>query len=102
MRLRDRTAESLRQTAARTGLSGVRVIEEMGQWVEIRKPRGKTRPDRKETTAAIMRPKAPKGWESNWLETVPDKSFFVALRMYGPLDPWINKTWRPGEVEPVE
>ena len=22
--------------------------------------------------------------------------------MYGPLEPWINKTWRPGEVEPVE
>ena len=46
--------------------------------------------------------KAPKGMENNWLETIPGKSFFVALRMYGPLDPWIDKTWRPGEVEPVE
>ena len=46
--------------------------------------------------------KPPNGMENNWLETVPGKSFFVALRMYGPLEPWINKTWRPGEVELVE
>ncbi len=47
-------------------------------------------------------PKAPTGMKDNWLETVPGKSWFIALRMYGPLEPWINKTWRPGEVEPVE
>ena len=44
-------------------------------------------------------PKAPKGMESNWLETLPGKSYWVALRMYGPLEPWFDKTWRPGEVE---
>jgi len=44
-------------------------------------------------------PKAPKGFEGNWLETIPGKSFFVALRLYGPLEPWIEKTWRPGEIE---
>jgi len=47
-------------------------------------------------------PKPPKGYENNWLETVPGKSWFVALRMYGPLEPWIEKTWRPGEIELVE
>ncbi len=47
-------------------------------------------------------PKPPKGKESNWLETIPGKSWFVGLRMYGPLEPWINKTWRPGEVELVK
>ena len=47
-------------------------------------------------------PKAPKGMETNWLETIPGKGWFIALRMYGPLEPWIDKTWRPGEVEPVE
>lgn len=44
-------------------------------------------------------PKAPAGKEGNWLATVPGKSWFVILRMYGPLEPWINKTWRPGEIE---
>jgi hypothetical protein len=44
-------------------------------------------------------PKAPAGFEKNWLETIPGKSFFVALRLYGPLEPWIEKTWRPSEIE---
>lgn len=47
-------------------------------------------------------PHAPKGKEGNWLQTLPGKSWFLILRMYGPLEPWIEKTWRPGEVEPVK
>jgi hypothetical protein len=47
-------------------------------------------------------PKPPKGFENNWLETIPGKGWFVALRMYGPLEPWIEKTWRPGEIELVK
>ena len=47
-------------------------------------------------------PKAPQGKESNWLETIPGKSWFTILRMYGPLEPWINKTWRPSEIELVK
>ena len=47
-------------------------------------------------------PKAPEGKEGNWLQTIPGKSWFTILRMYGPLEPWIDKTWRPGEIEPVK
>ncbi len=47
-------------------------------------------------------PKAPSGKEGNWLQTIPGKSWFAILRMYGPLEPWINKTWRPGEIELVK
>ena len=47
-------------------------------------------------------PKAPNGQESNWLQTVEGKSWFSILRMYGPLEPWINKTWKPGEIELVK
>jgi hypothetical protein len=47
-------------------------------------------------------PKAPKGFENNWLETIPGKGWFTVLRMYGPLEPWIEKTWRPGEIELVK
>jgi hypothetical protein len=47
-------------------------------------------------------PKAPKGKEGNWLQTVPGKSWFTILRMYGPLESWINKTWRPSDIEPVQ
>jgi hypothetical protein len=47
-------------------------------------------------------PKAPKGKESNWIQTIPGKSWFIILRMYGPLEPWLEKAWRPGELQLVE
>jgi hypothetical protein len=46
-------------------------------------------------------PEATPGRETNWIQTVPGKGWFVALRLYGPLDSWFDKTWRPGEIEPV-
>jgi len=47
-------------------------------------------------------PKAPQGFQNNWIQTVPGKSWFVILRMYSPLKPWIDQTWRPSEVELVK
>jgi hypothetical protein len=47
-------------------------------------------------------PKAPPGMEKNWVETIPGKGWFMILRLYGPLEPWFNKTWRPGEIELVQ
>lgn len=44
-------------------------------------------------------PEAPEGKESNWIQTVPGKGFYAILRLYGPLEPWFDKTWRPGEFE---
>jgi hypothetical protein len=44
-------------------------------------------------------PKAPSGMEGNWIQTIPGKGWFMILRLYGPLEPWFNKTWRPGEIE---
>jgi hypothetical protein len=47
-------------------------------------------------------PESPKSYENNWVETIPGKSWFVILRMYSPLQPWIDQTWRPSEIELVE
>ena len=44
-------------------------------------------------------PKSPAGRENNWVQTIPGKGWFMILRLYGPLEPWFNKTWRPGEIE---
>jgi len=44
-------------------------------------------------------PKAPAGKEANWVQTIPGKSWFTILRLYGHLEPWFDKTWRPGEFE---
>jgi len=32
-------------------------------------------------------------------QTIPGKGWFVIFRLYGPLESWFNKTWRPGEIE---
>ena len=37
----------------------------------------------------------------NWLRTIPGKSWFPILRLYGPLEPWFDQTWRPGEIQPA-
>jgi len=44
-------------------------------------------------------PTAPKGKESNWVQTAPGRGWNVVLRLYGALEPWFNQTWRPGEIE---
>jgi hypothetical protein len=47
-------------------------------------------------------PTAPKGHESNWVQTVPGKGWNVLLRLYGPGESWFDKSWKPGEFELVE
>jgi hypothetical protein len=44
-------------------------------------------------------PVASPGKEANWIQTIPGKGWWVVLRLYGPLEPWFDKTWRPGEIE---
>ena len=46
-------------------------------------------------------PAAPEGNESNWVETVPGKSWFPIVRLYGPLEPWFDGTWTLNEFQPV-
>ncbi len=46
-------------------------------------------------------PKAPQGQESNWVQTMPGKGYFVLFRLYGPLEPWFDKSWKIGDLEPV-
>jgi len=47
-------------------------------------------------------PEAPAGQEDNWVQTVPGKGWNMLLRLYGPLEPWFEKSWRPGDPEVVQ
>ncbi len=47
-------------------------------------------------------PQAPEGMESNWIQTMPGQGFNVLLRLYGPLEPWFDRTWKPGDFQLVE
>jgi hypothetical protein len=54
------------------------------------------------TSLPVLRgPAAPEGKGSNWVQTVPGKSWFAKLRLYGPLASWFDKIWRPSEIEAV-
>jgi hypothetical protein len=47
-------------------------------------------------------PKPPNGKTSNWLATVPAKGFFAILRLYGPTEAAIDKSWKPGDIEKID
>ena len=38
----------------------------------------------------------------NWIQTVSGKNWFAILRLYGPLEPWFDKTWIPGDIESLD
>ncbi len=42
--------------------------------------------------------KSPLGKERNWIQTVPGKGWFVLFRFYGPLEPFFDKSWKPGDL----
>ena len=47
-------------------------------------------------------PEALAGHEKNWVQTMKGEGYNAALRLYGPLEPWFNQTWRPGDIAPVK
>jgi len=52
------------------------------------------------STTVWFAPEQPDGVaRGNWIQTDPNKGWFVVLRLYSPLEPFFNKSWRPSEVE---
>ena len=45
-------------------------------------------------------PERPEG-ARNFIQTLPNKGWNAIFRLYGPLEPWFDKTWRLGEIELV-
>ncbi len=55
------------------------------------------------STTVWFAPEQPHGVaRGNWIRTDPKKGFFVILRLYGPLEPFFDKSWRISEIEPVK
>lgn len=50
------------------------------------------------STDLHLAPQAPQGKERNWLATVPGKGFFAILRLYGPTEPALARSWKPGDI----
>jgi hypothetical protein len=51
------------------------------------------------TTDLWIGPEAPEGHEANWLPTALGRGFFAILRLYGPEEPAIDLSWKPGDLE---
>lgn len=49
----------------------------------------------------VFSPEAPAGLESNWIQTVRGKGWFTLLRLYGPMEAWFDRTWRPSDIERI-
>jgi hypothetical protein len=47
-------------------------------------------------------PIAPKGFEKNWIPTGPGRAWFTWFRLYGPLEPYIERTWVLPDIEKIE
>jgi hypothetical protein len=43
-------------------------------------------------------PESP-GEGKNWLRTLPEKGYFVILRLYGPTKQFFDRKWKPGDLE---
>jgi hypothetical protein len=52
------------------------------------------------STTIYFSPTQPAGVKrGNWIQTMPNKGYFVILRLYSPLEPFFDKSWRPSEIE---
>lgn len=40
--------------------------------------------------------------EGNWIQTMPNKGWFVLVRLYSPLPAFFDKSWKVGEIEEVK
>ena len=54
------------------------------------------------STDLYLGPTPPEGKQSNWLATVPGRGYFTILRLYGPTEAAISKTWKPGDIERID
>jgi hypothetical protein len=52
------------------------------------------------STTVWFAPEQPEGVaRGNWIQTDPEKGWFTILRLYSPLPPFFDKSWRAGEIE---
>jgi hypothetical protein len=47
-------------------------------------------------------PRAPAGMENNWIKTIPGQGFFAMFRLYGPLEPVFDGSWKLNDITKVK
>ena len=47
-------------------------------------------------------PEAPKGYENNWVQTIPGRGWWVWFRFYSPTEAFFDKTWQLSDFHKVK
>lgn len=47
-------------------------------------------------------PEAPEEKEKNWVKTIPGEGWFIYIRLYGPLESYFDKSWKPNDIVKVD
>jgi hypothetical protein len=47
-------------------------------------------------------PKAPQGHEANWVQTAPDRRWFIMFRFHATQPPVFDKSWSMGDIETLK
>jgi hypothetical protein len=53
------------------------------------------------STDIILGPKAVAGLEQNWIPTTPGKSWYTYFRLFGPLEPYFDRSWALPDIERI-
>ena len=52
--------------------------------------------------ALYFGPKAPAGQEGRWIKTIPGKGWFTYFRLYGPTQPYFDRSWVLPDIEELK
>jgi hypothetical protein len=47
-------------------------------------------------------PKAPEGYENNWVQTLPNRGWWVWFRFYSPKEAFFDKSWQLPDFEKID
>ena len=45
---------------------------------------------------------AREGKEKNWIKTLPGEGWSILIRLYGPLEPYFEQTWKPDDIVRIQ
>lgn len=71
-------------------------------WPSVYSSSKKLKVNQDSSVDILFGPKAPPGRENNWVQTNPGKGWNMILRLYEPLEPWLNRSWKPSEIEEIK
>jgi hypothetical protein len=54
------------------------------------------------STPIFVGPEAPKGWENNWIKSIPGRAWFPYFRFYGPKKAYFDQSWKLPQIEEVD